>query len=230
MIDPDRVGGQAGPKDRGPTCRNRHEHAGGGARVSLEWILLPTVGALIGWFTEFRGDQDALSPQKAGAAFWALGRSRRITPQAAQLARIVGETVERDLLPVDELVESLDLTGYQDDVIQAVVGHVGRRIDENLPDLLPLNIKRMIGTYARRIVGKEAAAVVDQATQRIKERVQSDIKLGELVRNKMNQFDTEQLERIVVRVASTELRAIELLGGVLGFMIGLFQAAILTLF
>lgn len=198
--------------------------------MSLEWILLPTVGALIGWFTNFVAIRMLFRPKRPVRLFGRWVVQGVLPRRQPELARIVGETVERDLLPVDELVESLDLTGYQDDVIQAVVGHVGRRIDENLPDLLPLNIKRMIGTYARRIVGKEAAAVVDQATQRIKERVQSDIKLGELVRNKMNQFDTEQLERIVVRVASTELRAIELLGGVLGFMIGLFQAAILTLF
>lgn len=198
--------------------------------MSLEWILLPTVGALIGWFTNFVAIRMLFRPKRPVRLFGRWVVQGVLPRRQPELARIVGETVERDLLPVDELVESLDLTGYQDDVIQAVVGHVGRRIDENLPDLLPLNVKRMIGTYARRVVGKEAAAVVDQATQRIKERVQSDIKLGELVRNKMNQFDTEQLERIVVRVASTELRAIELLGGVLGFMIGLFQAAILTLF
>ncbi len=55
------------------------------------------------------------------------------------------------------------------------------------------------------------------------------MKLAELVRQKMSQLDTERLESIVVRVAATELRAIEVLGAVLGLTIGLVQAALLAL-
>lgn len=197
--------------------------------MSLEWILLPAVGALIGWFTNFVAIRMLFRPKKPVRLFGRLVLQGVLPRRQAELARVVGETVERDLLPVDELVESLDLSGYQDDVIEAVVRHVGRRIDQNLPDLLPLNVKRMISAYARRVVGREAAAVLSEATLRIKERVRRDVKLGELVRQKMNQFDTDQLEKIVAKVAATELRAIEVLGAVLGFMIGLFQAALLTL-
>ena len=70
--------------------------------------------------------------------------------------------------------------------------------------------------------------MVGEATLRIQERVRKDVKLGELVRQKMAQFDTDQLEEIVVGSLQTELRAIEVLGGVLGFLIGLFQALLLT--
>lgn len=197
--------------------------------MGLEWLLLPVVGALIGWFTNFVAIRMLFRPKRPVRLFGRWVFQGVLPRRQPELARIVGETVERDLLPVDELVESLDLTSYQDDVIEAVVGHVGRRIDENLPEVLPTNVKRAISSYACRIVGKEAAAVVDVATARIKQRVRSDIKLGELVRQKMSQFDTEQLERIVIKVAQTELRAIEALGAVLGFLIGLFQAAILTI-
>lgn len=197
--------------------------------MAFEWILLPVVGALIGWFTNFVAIRMLFRPRRPVRILGRWTFQGVLPRRQPELARVVGETVERDLLPVDELVDSLDLTGYQDDVIQAVVGHVGRRIDENLPDLLPQNLKQMIGAYARRVVGREAAAMVDEAMARLKHRVRSDIKLGELVRQKMSQFDIEQLERIVIRVAKTELRAIEALGGILGFLIGLFQAAILAI-
>ena len=105
--------------------------------MSLEWILLPSVGAMIGWFTNFIAIRMLFRPKKPVRLFGRFAFQGVLPRRQSELARIVGETVERDLLPVDELVESLDLSGYQDDVIEAVVGHVGRRIDQNLPDLLP---------------------------------------------------------------------------------------------
>lgn len=197
--------------------------------MSLEWILLPAVGALIGWFTNFVAIRMLFHPRKPVRLFGRVVLQGVLPRRQGELARVVGETVERDLLPVDELVESLDLAGYQAQVIDAVVGHVGRRVDQNLPALLPANIKRMISAYARQVVGKEAALVVGEMVSRIKEQVRRDVKLAEFVREKMSQLDTDHLERIVVKVAATELRAIEVLGAVLGLAIGLIQAALLTL-
>jgi len=194
-----------------------------------EWIVLPVVGALIGWMTNVIAIRMLFRPKRPVRLFGRFVLQGVLPRRQPELARAVGETVERDLLPVDELVESLNLNGYQQDVIEAVVGHVERKIDESLPALLPAHVRRMISEYARKVVGKEAAELVDEVTARIKERVRREARVGELVRERMASFDTERLERIVVRVATTELRAIEVLGGVLGFLIGLAQAALLVL-
>ena len=50
-----------------------------------------------------------------------------------------------------------------------------------------------------------------------------------LVAEKVSQFPIERLEKLVLEVSARELRAIEVLGGVLGFLIGLVQVAVLTL-
>lgn len=193
-----------------------------------EWILLPAAGALIGWFTNFIAVRMLFRPKRPVKLFgrWVL---QGVLPRRqAELARVVGETVERDLLPVDELVDALDVAGYQDEVVDAVAGHVARRIEENLPHFLPVHVKRAISAYARKVVVKEAAAVMEEVAGRIKERVRRDVKLGQLVREKMSSFDTDRLEQVVIRVAAAELKAIEVLGGVLGLTIGVAQAALLS--
>ena len=45
----------------------------------------------------------------------------------------------------------------------------------------------------------------------------------------MNDFDLDQLEEMIRGVSSPELRAIEILGGVLGLIIGIVQDGILLL-
>jgi len=50
--------------------------------------------------------------------------------------------------------------------------------------------------------------------------------LGKLAENQINAFEAEEAERIIISVAGRELRAITMLGGVLGFVIGLAPAVV----
>jgi len=55
----------------------------------------------------------------------------------------------------------------------------------------------------------------------------SSIELGKMIEDKVNEFEMEELERIVINIAKTELKHIEVLGGILGFIIGIFQGVII---
>jgi uncharacterized membrane protein YheB (UPF0754 family) len=50
-----------------------------------------------------------------------------------------------------------------------------------------------------------------------------------IVERKVAAFPVERLEALVLEVAARELRWIEVLGGVLGLLIGLLQVAVLAL-
>ncbi len=200
----------------------------GAQGVAWEWIILPTVGAGIGWITNLVAIRLLFRPKapvRIGRGLFVQGVLPR---RQADIARVVGATVERDLLPIDELLETLNISAYERDVVDAVSSYVDRRLEANLPQTLPSQIRKWVATYVKRIVEREAGDVVRDVTMRVRERVQEDVKIGQVVEEKVNQLDTDELERIVVRVAGTELRAIELLGAVLGFVIGLIQAMLLT--
>ena len=51
-----------------------------------------------------------------------------------------------------------------------------------------------------------------------------------LVEEKINNFDLVELESIILSLSNSELRYIEVLGGVLGFIIGLIQGLFIKLF
>ena len=61
------------------------------------------------------------------------------------------------------------------------------------------------------------------------ERAQSALDLKSIVEKKIEAFDVSALESIVYSIASREFKMIEILGGVLGFLIGLGQVALLIL-
>lgn len=199
-----------------------------GILLRLEWYLLPIVGALIGWFTNHVAIRMLFRPQRP----WRAGplRIQGVLPRRqAELARIIAETVEKELAPVDELLDTLDLDAYSDEVARKIVEHVERRLGERLPEFIPPPIGKMVGSFARSMVEREAPGLVREMFGEVKERLKTDIRLGSFVQQKVAQFDTSRLERIALHVARTELKTVEYLGGALGFFIGLVQAALISL-
>lgn len=196
--------------------------------MGLEWVLLPAAGSLIGWTTNFLAIRMLFRPKAPVTLFGRLRLQGLLPRRKEELARVVAETVERDLLPASEVLDRIDLAKYQAEAVDAVVRAVDRRLEEGLVSLLPGGLRRLAAEYVRRIVSKEAAYVVAEVVQRVKGRLAEDVRIGEIVREKVSQLDTEQLEGIVVRAARAELRAIELLGAILGLFVGLIQAAFLA--
>jgi uncharacterized membrane protein YheB (UPF0754 family) len=50
-----------------------------------------------------------------------------------------------------------------------------------------------------------------------------------MVEDKINSLDIAELEGMILDIASRELKHIELLGGVLGFLIGIIQGLLLLI-
>ena len=59
--------------------------------------------------------------------------------------------------------------------------------------------------------------------------LQQDLDLERIVVNKVSGFSTDKLEAILYQIMSKEFRFVEIIGGVLGFIIGLLQVVITLL-
>ena len=64
---------------------------------------------------------------------------------------------------------------------------------------------------------------------KVEEALEQGLDVRSVVTEKVAAFPVEKLETLVLQVAAKELRAIEILGGVLGIIIGLGQVALLML-
>jgi uncharacterized membrane protein YheB (UPF0754 family) len=53
--------------------------------------------------------------------------------------------------------------------------------------------------------------------------LQSDLDLEKIVVDKVSNFSSDKLEEILLAIMSKEFRFVEVIGGVLGFIIGLLQ-------
>ncbi len=193
------------------------------------WILAPLVGALIGYATNRIAVQMIFRPIEPkrilGVTVQGLVGRRQ-----ADLARSIGGVVG------DHLVTPEDLRGALDQI--DLEGFVDRAFDKGLrPKVEELRRLPLVGGFLtdervadlRRHAVKGVVDNKDDISAALQEGLENGFDVHKLVERKVAAFPIEKMEALILEVAAKELRAIEILGGVLGGLIGLIQAGILTL-
>lgn len=193
----------------------------------LPWLLLPAVGALIGYGT---------NRLAVGMIFRPI-RPRRILGVTVQglvgrrqpeLARSIGAVVGDHLLQPEDLEQVLSGMDLEPMVERAFEAGLEPKLAEfrRMPLIGAMLTDERIGdlrSQAVRGVMEQRELLVDD----FREALDEGLDVHGIVEEKVAAFPVEQLERLIVEVASRELRSIEVLGGVLGGVIGLVQAGLL---
>jgi len=196
---------------------------------ALVWIVVPLLGAVIGYVTNRLAVKMIFRPVRPvtvlGIRFQGL-IGRRQPELAASIGRIVGgHLVQHD--DVMRSLERIDLERLIGDSLERgleakveqlrKVPLVGAFLTPERVDDLRLAVLKGILQHRSALLEKLEGALED------------GLDIHKLVEEKVAAFSVERLEALVLEVASRELRAIELLGGVLGFVIGIAQAGVIQL-
>ncbi|HOQ09294.1 MAG TPA: DUF445 family protein [Syntrophomonadaceae bacterium] len=192
-------------------------------------LTLPLISALIGYITNVVAIRLLFWPkQPVNLGLFTL---QGVLPKRqADIAANVGQLVEEQLLSLDEVIDQVNTPEVRERLVAAVSEVMRTKLDSMLPRIIPGKVIQLIGDTLEKVVRQEAGQIISQAVESVREYLTSEIQIKQIVEDKINQFDLDQLEEMVRGVASTELRSIEILGGVLGFIIGLVQMVIMILF
>ena len=148
-----------------------------------------------------------------------------------EIAAQTGEIIENEILQKHLLSASLremDLQPYFHEFIDKLIG---RALVERLRAMpiiggfLNDSLVEQFTNMAKAEVDDHAGPFIDQVASE----VEQEVHVKQLVEERINALDLDELERLVHKIASREFRRIELLGGLLGFLIGLVQLFLLWL-
>jgi uncharacterized membrane protein YheB (UPF0754 family) len=193
------------------------------------WITIPAIGGLIGWSTNWLAVKMIFRPIRARRV---LGiRVQGLVPRRQQdLAKAIGRVVGTHLVEHKDIVKSLNKID-----LAAVFGSV---LDRGLgPKISELRSLPLIGGFlTEERVGEIRASIVqgimqhkDAVLDEVERGLEKGLDVPHLVEEKVSAFAVEKLEKMILEVASRELKSIVVLGGVLGVLIGLCQVAFLWL-
>lgn len=149
-----------------------------------------------------------------------------IPKRKGKIATNIGTIIEEEFFSLDEILNNIITEDDKQSVVEYVRIKVKLIINEKL-SLAPSSIKRMIQEYIYDIIEEEIKHSIDDLSEEVISKATTRINIKEIVENKINQLDLYELENIILRIAKNELKHIEILGLVLGFLIGIIQGIII---
>lgn len=197
----------------------------------LQLLILATIGGVIGWITNLLAIKMLFRPfQPVNIPLINFKIQGLIPKRKAEIARSIGETVETELLSIEEIIDKLIKSNNKDEILILLKNKITVIVANHLPSIIPSTFKGMISKYINDVIDEEGDKIITEAIEKMVEKATTSIELSKMIEDKVNEFEMEELERIVVNIAKTELKHIEVLGGILGFIIGIFQGIIILLF
>lgn len=192
-------------------------------------LVIPVISALIGYITNVFAIKMLFWPRKPINLI--IFTFQGLLPKRqADIARSLGELVENQLLSVDDIFDKLNTPEIQDKLVNSAATLIREKLDNTLGRIVPSKILQLIGDSLEKVLRQEAASMISHFMESERTYITKEIKVRKIVEDKVNEFDLDQMEAMIKGVSSPELRFIEILGGILGFLIGLVQDAIILIF
>ena len=190
-------------------------------------VIIPVIGALIGWLTNYIAIKlifRPFVPKRIPFTPWII--QGLIPKRQDEIAVNVGRVVEHELISMEEIIGELNNHSRKQHLIKVVSDLLKERVNHRLPGFVPYSLRSLVITLVEDTVKKEAPILFEQLTESISQDILKEVKVEHLVEEKLRNFDMLQLERLIFSVASKELKHIEVLGAILGFLIGMVQLGV----
>lgn len=192
---------------------------------------LPFIAAITGWVTNFLAIKMLFHPKKKVNLL--LFNIQGIFPKRqAVLAERLGKIVAKELFSFKDIKDRFTST--------STASEINKVLDEKLEDFFEVRLRATLPMLAM-FLNKDAKAkikdtihlefqnILPDILNKYSEKLEHDIDIEEIVFQKVAAFSSEKLEQILFSIMKKEFKLIEILGGVLGFFIGIIQLLIIQL-
>ena len=195
------------------------------------WCLLPLIAAVIGWGTNYLAVRMLFHPRVEKSI---LGlRIQGVFPKRQKvLAEKLGQLVARELFSMHDVRKHLQGEEFIVHVSKTIEAKVDEFLQEKLAETIPMASmflgSGMVDTIKHSLVESLAKAVPELGDMFVTH-LEKNMDVEIVVREKVEAFSSDKLEEMLLSIMNREFRFIEVVGAVLGFVIGLVQLGILWL-
>jgi len=193
----------------------------------MNWtlVLIPVISAFIGWFTNWIAIKMLFHPREPkkllGITFQGIFPKRQ-----QQFAMKLGKLVSTELLSFADLEEKISSPANIEKLMPVLEEHIDNFLRVKLTEQIPM-LGMLIGD---KTIGQVKGVFINELKElfpvlmkQYMTQLQSDLDLEKIVKEKVGNFSSDKLEDILNQIMSTEFRFVEIIGAVLGFIIGIFQ-------
>lgn len=150
-----------------------------------------------------------------------------------QFAQKLGATVANELLHFDEIAARINDPKNLQSVTPFIEQHIDHFLQLKLKEKLPVISMFVSDGMIQKLkegLMEEITLLLPQLISQYTQNLKDHINIEKMVSDKVAAFSSDKLESILVAIMNKEFRFVEIIGGVLGFLIGLMQIALTLLF
>lgn len=193
--------------------------------------LIPFISAFIGWFTNWIAIKMLFHPKDPkrilGVTLQGIFPKRQ-----KQFATKLGTVVANELLHFDEIIGRIKDPVNQRDLAPFIETHIDEFLQVKLKEKLPV-ISMFVGEgmiqKIKEGLMEEIEVLLPELINRFTDKLSESVDVEQIVTEKVSNFSSDKLEEILVSIMQKEFRFVEIIGGVLGFVIGLVQVLLTIL-
>ncbi len=190
--------------------------------------LIPLISAAIGWLTNYLAVKMLFHPREP-VNFILFSFQGVFPKRQKELAQKLGNLVAEELFSVREVSEKIEQLATGKDSIDQIGKRIENTIRNKLVQSFPMLAMFLTDEMIEKVTSlfkNELEDFLIKSAKDLGQKLEQEIKVDELVREKVESFSSDKLESILFSIMKKEFKFIELIGALIGFTIGCVQVGL----
>lgn len=193
--------------------------------MTYAWVLIPLISTCIGWFTVWIALKMLFHPREPKKFLWVTFHG--IFPKRQpQFAEKLGKLVSEELFSFHDIEEKITHPDNVHTIMPLAEEHIDHFLRVKLPQQMPV-IGMFIGDKTmqelKAVFTAELETLFPVIMKRYMNKLEEELNLEKVITEKVAAFSPDKLEQILNSIMVKEFRFVKIIGGILGFAIGLLQ-------
>ncbi|MFR4477889.1 MAG: DUF445 domain-containing protein [Fusobacterium sp.] len=197
-------------------------------QIIIKLFLIVGIGAMIGWITNYIAIKMLFRPYKE-MNFLFFKIQGLIPKRRSEIAVSIADTVQKELISLKDIINSLNADELEEKMGAVIDKILEEKLESEITKKFPMlamflsdEIINKIKSMIKTSILENKETIINMFTSYLEEKV--DFK--KIIIENVEAFSLEKLEEITYSLAKKELKHIEVIGAILGGIIGIFQFAI----
>lgn len=197
-------------------------------QIIIKLFLIVGIGAMIGWITNYIAIKMLFRPYKE-INFLFFNIQGLIPKRRSEIAVSIADTVQKELISLKDITNSLNADELEEKMGAVIDKILEEKLESEITKKFPMlamflsdEIINKIKSMIKTSILENKETIINMFTSYLEEKV--DFK--KIIIENVEAFSLEKLEEITYSLAKKELKHIEVIGAILGGIIGIFQFAI----
>ncbi len=199
-----------------------------GEKMLLKASLMIVIGALIGWITNYFAIKMLFRPLKEinilGFKVQGLIPKRKM-----EIAGSIADTIQDELISMKDITANIGDIELGEEIDLIVDRIVEDKLEKEVLSKIPMASLFITDSMILKIKGHIKDAIEenkDEFFTVVIKKMEDSVDMKNIIVEKIENFELDELEKMVYRIANNELKHIEVIGAILGAIIGGIQFAI----